>query len=118
MPSSNKTFVAQSNTHGEDENQIEEKHFPKRIRRNNTDGHTNQSQVKVDSASAGASKSTHKRLSEATTQVFIAEQWASLSITSVVIHLMCSICNLIHHSCIWLIVPVIVYKHTCNVTAL
>lgn len=133
MPSSNKTFVTQSNTHKEDENQIEEKHFPKRIRRNKSDGHTNESSVKVGSASAGARRSTHKRLSEATTQVFIAEQWDSLSITSLVIHLIYSIFNLFHHlcfkhfthlgwvkcnqppTCIWFIVPVMVYKHTCNV---
>ncbi|XP_057788187.1 pathogenesis-related homeodomain protein [Salvia miltiorrhiza] len=69
---SDETLVTPSNTHKEDENQIEKKHFPKRTRRNRSDGHTTESSAKVGSASASAKKSTHKRLGEATTQRLLA----------------------------------------------
>ncbi|KAH6793559.1 hypothetical protein C2S52_004036 [Perilla frutescens var. hirtella] len=48
-------------------NQTEKKHIPKRTPRNQTDGHTNETSVKVGSAGASAKRST-KRLGEATTQ--------------------------------------------------
>ncbi|XP_042006642.1 pathogenesis-related homeodomain protein-like [Salvia splendens] len=66
---SDETPVTPSNTHKEDENQIENKHIPKRTRRNQSDGGTTESAAKASSTSASAKISTQKRrLGEATTK--------------------------------------------------
>lgn len=75
VKSSNKTPITKSNIHTKDENQKGSKHFPKQTWKNDADGGTNESNessAKVGSASTGSKRSTHKRLGEATTQVFIA----------------------------------------------
>ncbi|KAI3445923.1 hypothetical protein Pfo_002588 [Paulownia fortunei] len=62
------TPIMKINMNIKDENQIESRHLPKRARKNDADGGTNESTAKVGSASMGTKKSAHKRLGEATTQ--------------------------------------------------
>ncbi|KAL1534544.1 pathogenesis-related homeodomain protein-like [Salvia divinorum] len=69
---SDETPVTPSNTHNEDENQIEKKRIPKRTRRNNSDGRTTESSAKVGSASASSKQSTNKRLGEVATKRLLA----------------------------------------------